>query len=532
MDSNLRWKIGVIVIAVLAAVICLVPTFVSDLPGWWVRFLSEDKISLGLDLQGGTHLILGVKTEEAVKSSMEQLQSDLKQTLRDEKIPFLSIESGDDYSIKLTLANQDYKDKLEDLLERFPQLEPEQIGGEQPAWNLSLRPAEEQRIRDSAVSQGLETIRNRIDQFGVAEPSIQRQGNDQILVQLPGVKDTRRAIQLIGRTAMLEFKLVNEEASIDEALKGKLPKGSELLYGKKTIDKNTGLHERGSPYIIIKKAVMAGDVLTDARMQIDTEYAEPYVLMTFDSRGGRLFARITEANVKRRMAIVLDGTVYSAPVIQEKIEGGRAQITGNFTTEEAHDLAIVLRAGALPAPVEIQEQRTVGPSLGHDSIRKGILAIIAGGIFVLIFMVVYYRLSGILADLALLLNLLFLMAVMTFLKATLTLPGIAGIVLTVGMAVDANVLIFQRIREELRGGKSVRTAIDQGYKRAFTTILDANLTTLIAALVLFQFGTGPIRGFAVTLSLGLAISMITAIWVTRIAYDLALQNRKVAKLSI
>jgi preprotein translocase subunit SecD len=277
---------------------------------------------------------------------------------------------------------------------------------------------------------------------------------------------------------------------------------------------------------------MTGSVLKNARMQIGSEFAEPYVLMVFDSRGSRLFARITEANVKRRLAIVLDGTVYSAPVIQEKIEGGRAQITGNFTTDEAHDLAIVLRAGSLPAPVEILEERTVGPSLGHDSIQKGLLSILVGGLIVLVFMPIYYKLSGMVANLALLLDMLFIIAALAAFKATLTLPGIAGIVLTIGMAVDANVLIFERIREELAVGKTVRAAVDSGYSKAFLTILDANVTTLIAAIVLFQFGTGPIKGFAVTLSLGIIASMFTAIIVTRVVFDLALQNRRVVSLSI
>ena len=381
-----------------------------------------------------------------------------------------------------------------------------------------------------AVEQALETIRNRIDQFGVSEPDIRIQGERRILVQLPGIKDTKRAKGLIGKTALLEFKLLDEDHDVQAALNGNVPATSEILYEVKE-DPATH-HVRKIPFLVKKRTALTGAYLTDAKVQIDSQYNEPYVSITFDKKGARLFARITGENVKKRLAIVLDDNVYSAPVIQEKIEGGEARITGNFTTDEARDLAIVLRAGALPAPVKILEERTVGPSLGTDSIRMGLLSMIVGGLLVILFMAIYYKGSGLVADLALVLNILLIAGGLAGFGATLTLPGIAGIILTIGMAVDANVLIFERIREEMRLGKTPRAAVDAGYDRATLTILDANVTTLIAALVLFQFGTGAVKGFAVTLSLGVVASMFTALIATRVIFDYFLINRKIRTISI
>jgi len=379
-----------------------------------------------------------------------------------------------------------------------------------------------------AVDQAVETITNRIDQFGVAEPDIRPQGRDRILIQLPGIKDPKRAIDIIGKTALLEFKLVDEDNSLEEALKGTIPPGDEILY---QIKGEPGSQKK-TPFLLKKRAVLTGEYLTDARVRIDSEYSEPYVSISFDSRGARLFEQITGANIKKRLAIVLDSVVNSAPVIQDRISGGRAQITGRFTMEEARDLAIVLRAGALPAPVKIIEERTVGPSLGKDSIDKGLKSMIAGGLIVILFMVFYYRFAGILADVALFLNIIFIAAGLAFFGATLTLPGIAGIILIIGMAIDANVLIFERIREELRLGKTPRAAVDGGYSKALVTILDANITTLIAALVLFQFGTGPVKGFAVTLSMGIIASLFTALFVTRVIFDYLIIERGMKKISI
>jgi len=465
-----------------------------------------------------------------VESSLNQLASDLKQDMRDRAVPFLTMEvAGRD--ILVGFPNTQSREKFKEIEKAYSQFKVDFAeGGDLPKIKLSLSAAEIARIKENAVDQGLETIRNRIDQFGVAEASIQRQGENQIVVQLPGIKDAGRAIELVGKTARLEFKLVDEENSLEAALKGNVPEGSEVLY-QREVNRQTGEVVK-TPILIKKRVLMTGEVITDAKVQIGSEYGEPQVSMTFDKLGARLFGRITEANVGRRLAIVLDGTAYSAPVIREKIPSGRAQISGRFTSEEAHDLAIVLRAGALPAPVEIQEQQVVGPSLGRDSIYYGVLSTLIAALVVVVFMVLYYDLSGMVANIALGLNLLLLLACMTAFRATLTLHGIAGIVLSLAMAVDANVLIFERIREELATNKTVKAAIDSGYHRAFTAIIDSNLTTLIAGAVLFHFGTGPIKGFAVTLSIGLVVSMFTAIVVTKVIFDTYQFYTRINKLSI
>jgi preprotein translocase subunit SecD len=365
----------------------------------------------------------------------------------------------------------------------------------------------------------------------VAEPSIQQQGDNRILVQLPGVQDPERAKALIGKTALLEFKLVDDKIDPDTALKSGVPDGDEILYQRR-VDKETH-QERKIPFVVQRKAYVTGRDVATARVSIDQNTSEPYVSVDFNAAGGRAFADLTDANVGRRLAIVLDGNVHSAPQIRERIPSGRAQITGGFTSAEATDLAIVLRAGALPAPVQVLEERTVGPSLGADSIRKGLVSTAAAALAVVLFMLIYYRLSGLVADLALALNLLLLLAAMAGFHATLTLPGIAGIVLTIGMAVDTNILIFERIREELRGGKTVRASIDAGFSRAFRTIVDTHVTVLVSAAILYQFGTGPVKGFAVTLTLGIAASMITAIFVVRTFYMIWLQRKPaLAELSI
>jgi len=520
------------------AFVYLTPTLTSDIPAWWTKIFPKDKIRLGLDLQGGMHLVLEVQSQKAVESHLERVVEELKHDLRKSKIRYQELKRIGTEKIALTLIRQ--KDKENKDTENFegmakanyPDFETEQIldNQSQPSFLLKLHPNATTRIRKMAVDQALETIRNRIDQFGVSEPDIRPQENDRILMQLPGIKDPKRAIDLIGRTALLEFKLVDDDHSLEEALKGNIPLGNEILY-QIAIDPKTGL-EKKTPFLLKKRTLITGEYLTDARVQIDNQYNEPYVSLSFNSRGAKLFERVTGENINKRLAIVLDKKVNSAPVIQSKIGGGRAIITGRFTMDDARDLAIVLRAGALPAPVKIIEERTVGPSLGKDSIEKGRKSMIIGGVFVIIFMIIYYGLSGIIADLALALNILFIMAGLAFFGATLTLPGIAGIILTIGMAVDANVLIFERIREEQRLGKTPRAAIEGGYGKAFMTILDANVTTLIAALVLFQFGTGPVRGFAVTLSIGIICSFFTAIFVTRIIFDYLYVKRKMKKVSI
>ncbi len=374
---------------------------------------------------------------------------------------------------------------------------------------------------NDAMDRAIEILRNRIDQFGVAEPLIQKQGDNLILVQLPGVKDTQRAIDLIGKTALLEFKLVDDTGKLNEAIEGKIPEGYELL------------KDQHDDHILLKKeASLTGAALSNAKVKIGGQYNMPYIGIDFTEQGAKDFAKLTGDNINRRLAIVLDGVVQSAPVIKSRIPDGHAIIEGNFTMEDASGLAIVLRAGALPAPVSIIENRTIGPSLGHDSIKAGLKACLIGLAFVVVFMVIYYGWSGIIADLAVVLNLIVLMAAMSAFHATLTLPGIAGVILALGMAVDANVLIFERIREELRAGKTIRVAIDTGYEKAFSAIIDSNLTTLIAAAFLFQFGTGPVKGFAVTLTLGILISMFTAIVFTHLVFDYALAGKDIKKLSI
>jgi len=374
-----------------------------------------------------------------------------------------------------------------------------------------------------ATDRAIEVIRNRIDQFGVREPSIQKQGEDEVVVQLPGVADRERAIDIIGKTAMLEFKLVsNDPEKLKQALSGSVPEGFELAYSL----------ENNEPLLLEKKAVLTGDALTNASMQFSqSQFNEPTVSLQFNAEGAKKFAEITSANVGRRLAIVLDGKVQSAPNIREAIPSGQAVISGRFTIEQAQDLALVLRVGALPAPMHIEEERTIGPLLGQDSINKGVKATVIGVLLVLLFMAVYYLLAGVISDIALLLNLVVILGGLGLLpilfpgiSATLTLPGIAGIALSLGMAVDANVLINERIREEILSGKNIRTAIANGYDRAFTAIFDSNLTTLIAAFLLFQFGTGPIRGFAVTLTIGLLASLFTSIVVTRTIFEVLLSG--------
>lgn len=529
MSNNLGWRAAVIIIITLIAIVYLAPSIIDSLPGWWPK----KEIKLGLDLQGGTHLLLTVETDKALENAVERKTSDLKESLRKERIRYTKLERVNDIEILAQFPSANHKDKFREFIEsEFPNLNELSVKEKDGIYSVRLEPSDEEivSIERYAVDQGLETIRNRIDQFGVSEPIIQKQGEKNILVQLPGIKDIKRAKNLIGKTALLEFKLVDDEHSIEDALKGNVPIGDQILY-QRTTDKLTERKIK-RPFLLKKKTLMTGDVITNARVQIDSQFNTPYVTLEFDRRGKRLFDRITTANVNKRLAIVLDNNVYSAPEIQERISGGRAQITGAFTIEEAHDLAIVLRAGSLPAPVTYSEERTVGPSLGRDSIHNGIISITIGGIAVILFIVFYYRLSGIVTNISLLLNMIYITGVLAAFQATLTLPGIAGIVLTIGMAVDANILILERIREELSVGKTPRSAIGSGYSRAFKTIIDANLTTLIAALVLFQFGTGPIKGFAVTLSIGIAASLFTAIFVTRFIYDLILTKKRVKVLSI
>jgi preprotein translocase subunit SecD len=511
---------------IVAAIVYCIPTFKPEI---W----PHKKISLGLDLQGGMHLVLEVNAEKVVESATERNFQELRDLARKNQVQNITIERPTPLKIDVQVQGRENIDKFKGLLEkelRDLRMSKRSEEAEVLRLTLDLPDAEAATIKKLAVDQALETIRNRVDQFGVTEPDIRRQGDNRILVQLPGVQDTQRAKDLIGRTALLEFKLVDEAHDVNAALQGPVPAGSEILY-KVEEDRTTKRTSR-TPFLLKKSTLLTGASLTDARVQLDSQYGEPYVSIEFDKKGARTFERVTGENVGKRLAIVLDNKVYSAPTIQEKIGGGKARITGRFTMEEARDLAIVLRAGALPAPVTVLEERTVGPSLGADSIRSGLFSILVGGLMVIIFMGIYYKWSGCLANFEVLLDLILIGAGLAAFGATLTLPGLAGVILTIGMAVDNNVLIYERIREELRLGKTPRGAVDAGFDRATTTIMDANVTTLITAVVLFQFGTGPIKGFAVTLSIGLIASMFTAIVVSRLVFNYFLDVRKIKRVSI
>jgi preprotein translocase subunit SecD len=522
--KDITWRLIFVLLVLTAAVIYILPTLQ---PGWW----PHKKINLGLDLQGGMHLVLEVDTEKAVESTLERISQELRRGLKKNNIRHTGLHrKGSSIALRVPDKNvAEFKDFMSNEYRNLSVHAGSSEAGIE-TFIITLPDKEALHIKKMATAQALETIRNRIDQFGVSEPDIRIQGEKRILIQLPGINDTQRAKDLIGKTALLEFKLVDETHDVNVALNGTPPPGSEILYQIHR-DPQTGRTSK-TPMLIKKRTALTGATLTDARVQIDSQYNEPYVSIKFDKKGARDFAGITGANIKKRLAIVLDNKVYSAPVIQDKITGGEARITGNFSTEEARDLAIILRAGALPAPVKMLEERTVGPSLGADSIKKGIFSILAGGLLVVIFMLIYYKGSGLIADLALFVNILLIAAGLAGFQATLTLPGIAGIILTIGMAVDANVLIYERIREELRFGRTPRAAVDVGYDRATLTILDANVTTLIAALVLFQFGTGPVKGFAVTLSLGVIASLFTALVLSRLIFDYFLINRRIKSLSI
>lgn len=447
MNKNLQWKL-LGIIAITAACVWLIwpPFTVRDKEG---KVVQKGKINLGLDLQGGMHVVLKVDTA---------------------KIPL--------------------------------------------------------EARKDAVERAMEIIRNRIDQFGVGEMAIQRQGKENIVVQLPGITDRERALEIIGKTAHLEFKLVSDNVEdLKKAINNEPVEGYELKYLE-------GERSGREPILVAKEPSLTGDLLVNAKTEFSSKgFGEPYVSLTLNAKGAQIFANVTATNVGKRLAIVLDGKVVSAPVIREVIPSGQAQISGSFTVDQANDLSVILRAGALPAPVIVEEERTVGPLLGSDSIKSGMRATILGGILVVVFMIVYYRVAGVVANIALVLNLLIILACLALFKGTLTLPGIAGLILTIGMSVDANVLIYERMREELKLGKSLRAAIAAGYHRALSAIVDSNLTTIVAAVLIFKFGTGPIRGFAVTLTIGLLANLFTAVTCTRVIFEIMCDQFNLSKLS-
>jgi preprotein translocase subunit SecD len=510
------------------AVVLLLPTANVTLPEWWKGYLPIPKIQLGLDLQGGTHMLLEVKLDAAVRSAVARRADDLKRELKLNKIPFAQVSVGPSGTLTAELKNTSDRSAFQSLVEKsFSEftMAPAEGSGSGPAFDLKLRVPEELRIRRGAMDQALETIRNRIDQLGVRETTVAREGDNDILVQLPGIQDPEHAKELIGKTAVLEFKLVDDSHSVQDALQTGPPAGDEIVYGP-------ARGEGREPFLVESPVLMTGDSVVDARVRPGSRLEGPYVSVDLDQRGAKIFDAVTADNVGRRLAIILDRTVYSAPVIKERIPGGKVSITGRFSINEAHDLAIVLRSGALPAPVEIIEERTVGPSLGRDSIRQGELSFVVGAAVVLIFMAAYYSRAGLVADVGLVLNILLLLCVMAAMQATLTLPGIAGIVLTLGMSVDANVLVNERMREELRNGRSPREAVRLGYEHAWSAIRDSNISTFVAGLILFQFGTGPVKGFAVTLCVGVLTGLFSCVVVTRAWYDYLISARKLTALSV
>ena len=534
MRQSVLTRIIIFGIATLAALIYLVPTFVSALPAWWTSILPAEKIHLGLDLQGGSHLVLEVKVDKAIEHHVERLRGDLINKFREKSITGVSVDrvDGAQIVVKVPQVNSEQvRGVIKAELGNLTEAKTPQTSGSSTEFFLTLSREELRNLRETIVDQSLETIRNRIDQFGVSEPIIQRQGQQNILVQLPGIQDPQRAKDIIGKTALLEFKLVDDGANVEEAAKSGAPPGRQVLYGQVGKAGTGGSVER-VPYVLESRTLMTGEYIQDARVRPGQQLQGPSVELILNNQGARLFEQITAANVKRRLAIILDNSVYSAPVIQERIGGGRASITGSFDIKEARDLSIVLRAGALPAPVEIAEERTVGPSLGQDSINQGVLSFIVGGALVVIFMIAYYKGAGLVAVVALLFNVLYMIALLAGFQAVLTLPGIAGVVLTVGMAVDANVLIHERIREEIRAGRAVRSAVDAGYQNALPAILDSNITTFLSGVILFQFGTGPVKGFAVTLCIGIVTTVITAVYLTRIYYDYRIGARRLERISI
>jgi SecD/SecF fusion protein len=504
------------------------PTLSEEINTYMKRWFAGDKskvINLGLDLQGGMHLVLRVETEAALTNEMVRDKDNLRRHFVDDRV-IVGTMTVDDHRIIIPVtasARESAKETIRDFSEEL------EIAETSDGLVVSMDGSRISHIRDMSVRQALETIRNRVDEFGVAEPVIQREGEERLLVQLPGVEDPERVIKLLGRTAQLSFHIVIEGDDFEENILARynrnIPRNAFLAPYK-----GMKIGGRQRYFLLEKEARVTGADLNDARLTRD-ERGLPAVSFQLTRVGGRAFEKLTRDNLKKHLAIVLDGKVESAPRIEAVISTDGI-ITGQFTVQEAQDLAIVLRSGALPAPVRIIEQRTVGPTLGIESIKYGFRAALISLALVAVFMVVYYRVAGLIANLALVLNVVGLLAFLSYFRATLTLPGIGGIILTIGMAVDANVLVFERIREELQKKKTMRSAIDAGYSKALLTILDANITTLITAVVLFQFGTGPVKGFAITLSVGILISMYTALFVTRTIFDILTEQRWLKQITM
>ena len=520
-----RSKTALIVLSVLLGLLFALPNFISQSQvDSFPNILPKQKVNLGLDLQGGSHLLLEVDTEAIIAERVENLNSDLRKLFKTNSINFINYKIVDD---TLRFSSSEISREIESKILELSMSNSQnllQMGDETNIvidennnnFQIYYSDKFKKQVIINAVSQSLEIVRRRIDELGTKEPSIQRQGESRIIIQLPGLDSPDRIKSLLGQTAKLTFQLVDTSVSYDPN-NAKAPIGSEIL--------PSDLDEEFK-YIIKKRIMVGGENLVDAQPGFDPQTNEPIVSFRFDRIGAKKFGRATQSNIGKPFAIVLDGKVVSAPVIREAILGGSGQISGGFTSEEANDLAILLRAGALPAPLIILEERSVGPDLGADSISAGQNAAIIGFIAVIVFMVLIYRRFGLLADIALIINLILVLGVLSLFQATLTLPGIAGIILTIGMAVDANVLIFERIKEEIRNGSNMINSVQNGYKRALSTILDANITTLIAALILFFMASGPVRGFSITLAIGIFTSVFTAFTLTRFFISMSAKKLK------
>lgn len=491
--------------------IALVFGFGFSMPSF-LQTQSGAKISLGLDLQGGLHMLLGVETNEAIHSKIKSIAGSINYYAKKEDVLIDKFKIKED-SVEFTLLDNDEVSKVDAALKEINGINVEKNG---LSYTITLTDKERTDTIEYAISQAVETIRNRLDQFGLAEPTVARQGKDNILVELPGIKtadDEQRARDLIAKAAHLQLMAVDDKRQ-DQARTmspAEAESYGDVIYPDAKDDR--------IKYVLKNIPVLDGAMLTDAKVAFSQQNNLPIINFTLNSEGARIFGDFTGANVGKRLAIVLDGKVYSAPVINERIGGGSGQISGGFTLDEAHDVAIALRSGALLAPVKMLEKRSIGPSLGQESINQSMMALAAGSILVVLFMLVYYGISGVFANIALIADVVILVAVMALFGATLTLPGMAGIVLTIGMAVDANVIINERIRELLRDGVSIKTAVQKGYEHAMSAIIDANLTTIITVAILYAYGTGPVKGFAVTMSIGIIASMITAILGTHGMFD-------------
>ncbi len=507
----------------------------------WLQAINAQPMYLGLDLRGGVHFLMEVDMDAALQKALERYSADLRTLLRKEKIRYLSIRpQGDKLQVKFRSA-EDREKGSELVHDEFSELELKNVD-DGKVFLLEARIGEKEirEIRKLALQQNITTLRNRVNELGVAEPVIQQQGDRRVVVQLPGVQDTVAAKRIIGATATLEYRAVDTEHDVEDAVNGKIPAGSKLYKDRE-----------GRHHLLKNRIIVTGDQIINARSGFDSQGGQPQVTVTLDGKGARKMLEFTKGNVGKPMAVVFienksaTRMVDGKPVVvNRKVEeiisiatirdvfSKRFQTTGLDSPQEAHELALLLRSGALAAPIRIIEERTIGPSLGADNIKQGFTSVVIGFVLVLVFMAVYYKVFGLVADLALAMNLVLIVAILSMLQATLTMPGIAGIVLTVGMAVDANVLIFERIREELRNGNTPQASIHAGYAKAFSTIADANVTTLIAAIVLFSFGSGPVKGFAVTLSIGILTSMFTAIMGTRAVINLAYGGRRLQRLPI